>query len=75
MNARPGFHLDFFDDVAHLSPNGNPHKAHNRVAGDLCHFGGVFAMAEWQALADRLPDADVGFVIAPFHGETRIFTP
>ncbi|MDE2135213.1 MAG: hypothetical protein KGJ49_11520 [Alphaproteobacteria bacterium] len=75
MNARPGFHPDFFDDVAHLSPKGNSHKAHNRVAGEVRHFGGILVIDEWQALADGLPGADACFVIAPFHDETRIFAP
>ncbi len=29
------------------------------------HFGVVLELADWQALADRLSDADVDFVIAP----------
>ena len=61
--------------VAHLDPEARPRAAHNPVDGHdvpVPHFGAVLAMEEWQALADRLAEAGVEFLIAPtirFGGE------
>jgi len=61
--------------VAHLAPDAVRARAANRVDGEdvpVPHFGLVLAMAEWKALADRLAEAEVEFVIAPtirFEGE------
>ena len=69
--------FDFFGHqiVAHLSPDDAGHKAHNLVDGDAVpvrHFGAILPMREWRALADRLKQRDVRFLIAPdirFEGE------
>jgi extradiol dioxygenase family protein len=58
--------------VAHLAP----HECHipaaaaatNAVDGrdvPVRHFGAIIPLAEWQALADRLRDAGIDFVIEP----------
>lgn len=55
--------------VAHLAPRRSdrgPH--HNPVDGHdvpVPHFGVVLTMADWEALAQRLRDHDVTFVIEP----------
>ncbi len=57
--------------VAHYKPR-DPQAAgahHNPVDGHdvpVPHFGVVLAMADWQALADRLTAAGVRFVIEPY---------
>jgi extradiol dioxygenase family protein len=64
--------------VAHLVADraaGHPGRSTNPVDGDdvpVPHFGLLLAPADWRALADRLTDADVEFVIEPhtrFAGE------
>ena len=61
--------------VAHLAPGVVRTRATNPVDGDdvpVPHFGLVLAMDEWTALAGRLEDAGVEFVIRPtvrFAGE------
>jgi uncharacterized protein len=61
--------------VAHLAPEAVRARASNSVDGDevpVPHFGLVLAMDEWRALAERLRDASVEFVIPPtvrFAGE------
>src|SRR3990170_51739 len=61
--------------VAHLAPDAVRARARNAVDGDdvpVPHFGIVLAVAEWKALAERLVDAGVEFVIPPtvrFEGE------
>ncbi len=68
--------FDFFGHqiVAHRTEgarNGSAHANsgdHNPVDGHdvpVPHFGVVLAMADWQALADRLRAADTVFVIEP----------
>ena len=69
--------FDFFGHqiVAHLSPNDAGHKAHNLVDGDevpVRHFGAILDMEAWRALASRLKQRDVRFLIEPdirFQGE------
>ena len=69
--------FDFFGHqiVAHLSPNEAGHKAHNLVDGEevpVRHFGVILKMNEWRALADRLKETNVRFIIEPnirFEGE------
>jgi extradiol dioxygenase family protein len=69
--------FDFFGHqiVAHLAPEAAPHGASNAVDGHdvpVPHFGAVLAMAEWEALAERLGAAGVDFAIPPtirFKGE------
>ena len=54
--------------VAHLAPEAVAARASNRVDGDdvpVPHFGVVLPIDEWKALARRLVEADVDFVIAP----------
>jgi extradiol dioxygenase family protein len=62
--------FDFFGHqiVAHLDPDMPPPRHHNPVDGHdvpVPHFGAVLGMEEWRALAARLSDADVAFVIEP----------
>lgn len=54
--------------VAHLDPAARAAPVSNAVDGHdvpVPHFGVVLAMADWQALADRLTAAGVRFGIAP----------
>jgi extradiol dioxygenase family protein len=61
--------------VAHLAPDETRRAATNAVDGDqvpVRHFGVVLPMADWHALAERLGQADIDFVIEPhvrFKGE------
>ena len=62
--------FDFFGHqiVAHLVPDMEPGRAGNDVDGHhvpVPHFGAVLAMAQWEALAERLQAAGVDFAIAP----------
>lgn len=61
--------LDFFGHqvTLHLAA-GEEAEAVNPVDGDevpVRHFGVILAPADWQALADRLTDAGVDFLITP----------
>lgn len=54
--------------VAHLSPAAPHVRSTNAVDGEdvpVPHFGIVLPMGEWKALAGRLKEADVEFVIEP----------
>ena len=54
--------------VAHLAPGHTGDRASNHVDGHgvpVPHFGIVLAMADWQALADRLTAEGVEFAIPP----------
>ena len=54
--------------VAHLAPGELREAATNAVDGDqvpVRHFGVVLPMDEWRALAERLREAGVRFVIEP----------
>ena len=54
--------------VAHLAPGEVGHRSTSAVDGDnvpVRHFGAILAMAEWQALADKLIKAGTQFVIEP----------
>ena len=59
------FNLHGHQIVAHLAPRRTPAaEASNAVEGDdvpVPHFGVVLEMADWQALAERLKAAGVGF--------------
>jgi extradiol dioxygenase family protein len=61
--------------VAHLAPGEAGHRVTSAVDGDkvpVRHFGVILPMKEWRALAKRLTDARVKFVIEPhvrFKGE------
>jgi extradiol dioxygenase family protein len=66
MNARPRSLFDFFD-VAHLSPNGTAHKAHNCVDFVIAPNVRFKGEAGEQTLNDN------AFEFKAFHDETRIF--
>jgi extradiol dioxygenase family protein len=58
--------------VAHLAPDqcqapsaATPTNAVDGHEVPVRHFGAIISLAEWQALADRLRDAGVDFVIEP----------
>jgi extradiol dioxygenase family protein len=54
--------------VAHLAPDECARAAENQVDGDrvpVRHFGVVLAMDAWRALAARLREAGVSFLIEP----------
>jgi len=58
--------------VAHLAPDACPgpesRGARNAVDGHdvpVRHFGAIIPLGDWQALADRLRDAGIDFVIEP----------
>lgn len=62
------FDLHGHQIVAHLAPEAVAARANNRVDGEdvpVPHFGIVLAIDEWKALAKRLVEAQVDFVIAP----------
>ncbi|MGE0595998.1 MAG: VOC family protein [Hyphomonadaceae bacterium] len=69
------FNLYGHQIVAHLAPHETSRVAANDVDGDAVpvrHFGVVLPMQEWEALAARLREADVRFLIEPhirFKGE------
>ena len=69
------FNLFGHQIVAHLAPGG-PRRSTNEVDGEhvpVPHFGIVLPMDEWKALAQRLENAGVDFVIAPtvrFEGQS-----
>ncbi len=56
--------------VAHLKPgSGDRRNHHNPVDGHdvpVPHFGVVLPMDQWQALADRLREAGIRFIIEPY---------
>jgi extradiol dioxygenase family protein len=62
--------------VAHLAPQESAKGPTNAVDGHdvpVRHFGAILPMDEWEALATRLREAKVSFVIEPyvrFKGET-----
>jgi extradiol dioxygenase family protein len=62
--------FDFYGHqvVAHLSPAECKLAATGQVDGDAVpvrHFGAILAMADWQALADKLRAAGTRFIIEP----------
>ena len=62
--------FDFYGHqiVAHLAPGEAGDRANNHVDGHgvpVRHFGVVLAMADWQALAERLEAAGTEFAIPP----------
>lgn len=62
------FDLHGHQIVAHLATDAARKKATNPVDGEdvpVPHFGLVLAMDEWKALAARLEDASIEFVIPP----------
>jgi uncharacterized protein len=55
--------------VAHLKPKSREDNHHNPVDGHevpVPHFGVVLSMEQWQALAERLRDAGINFIIEPY---------
>lgn len=69
------FNLHGHQLVAHLAPQATRERASNPVDGEdvpVPHFGLVLSMEQWTALAERLTEAGVDFVIPPgvrFKGE------
>lgn len=62
------FNLYGHQIVAHLAPEAVASRASNAVDGDdvpVPHFGIVLAIDEWKALAERLVDSGMDFVIPP----------
>jgi extradiol dioxygenase family protein len=62
------FNLRGHQIVAHLAPDAVRARASNAVDGEdvpVPHFGIVLAIDEWKALAERLVEADIEFVIPP----------
>jgi extradiol dioxygenase family protein len=61
--------------VAHLAPDAIRARASNAVDGDdvpVPHFGVVLRMDDWKALAERLEEGGIDFIIPPtirFAGE------
>jgi len=54
--------------VAHLAPDECSAVARNAVDGDdvpVRHFGAILSMSEWEALAQKLQQAGIRFVIEP----------
>jgi uncharacterized protein len=70
--------FDFWGNqiTAHLVDGPGTEPAHNHVDGKdvpVKHFGAILEMEEWQALAEKLCDRGVEFIIEPhtrFKGET-----
>ncbi|HMF65756.1 MAG TPA: hypothetical protein VK608_16840 [Edaphobacter sp.] len=55
--------------VAHLKPCAGNKAHHNPVDGHdvpVPHFGVVLPMTGWEALADRLRNAGITFIIEPY---------
>ena len=55
--------------VAHLAPDTKRTMHHNPVDGHdvpIPHFGVILTLSQWQALAERLRDAGIRFVIEPY---------
>ena len=69
------FNLYGHQVVAHLAPDAALPRQTNAVDGDdvpVPHFGVVLPMDDWEALAERLVNARIAFVIPPtvrFAGE------
>lgn len=62
--------FDFYGHqiVAHLAPGASAARGNNSVDGEevpVPHFGIVLAIDEWKAIAERLVEARVDFVIPP----------
>jgi extradiol dioxygenase family protein len=62
--------FDFYGHqiVAHLAPDEVGHRATSAVDGDhvpVRHFGAILSMSEWEALAQKLKQADTRFIIEP----------
>lgn len=54
--------------VAHFAPDLAPRRTTNEVDGEhvpVPHFGLVLGMADWKALAERMQQAGIEFVIEP----------
>ena len=69
--------FDFYGHqlVAHLAPEEVGHRSTSEVDGEdvpVRHFGAILPRAQWDALAAKLRDAGIRFVIEPhvrFEGE------
>ena len=63
------FNLFGHQIVAHLAQGEAINDVHSDVDGKkvpVRHFGIVLSMPEWEAMADKLKKAGVGFVIEPY---------
>jgi extradiol dioxygenase family protein len=63
--------FDFYGHqlVAHLAPDECGHKSTSEVDGHdvpVRHFGAILPLPEWEALAARLREAKIAFVIEPY---------
>ncbi len=55
--------------MAHLSPEEAGEAAKNAVDGKgvpVRHFGVILEMEEWEALAEKVTAAGIGFIIEPY---------
>ncbi len=55
--------------VAHLSPDEAKESSMNAVDGHgvpVRHFGVILSMDEWEALAERVKNAELSFIIEPY---------
>ena len=55
--------------VAHLSPDEAKKPSMNAVDGHgvpVRHFGVILSMDEWEALAERVKNAELSFIIEPY---------
>lgn len=55
--------------VAHLSPDEAKESSKNAVDGHgvpVRHFGVILSMDEWEALAERVKNAELSFIIEPY---------
>lgn len=55
--------------VAHLSPDEAKESSMNSVDGHgvpVRHFGVILSMDEWEALAERVKNAELSFIIEPY---------
>ena len=55
--------------VAHLSPDEAKESSKNAVDGHgvpVRHFGVILDMDEWEALAERVKNAELSFIIEPY---------
>jgi uncharacterized protein len=62
------FNMHGHQIVAHLAPDAIRARASNPVDGEdvpVPHFGIVLGIGEWKALAERLVEAKVDFIIPP----------
>ena len=55
--------------TAHLAESGDSEAPTNHVDGKdvpVKHFGAILGMEDWQALADKLKDNGINFIVEPY---------